>query len=79
MALRETIKEQIYLKSLFNQIPILKNQYSNRLYIDSQSAIKLTKNPIYYNKSKYIDIQYYFIREAYLDNLFNLIYILIDK
>ena len=79
MALREAIKEQIYLKSLFSQILILKNQYSNRLYTDSQSAIELTKNPIHHNRSKHIDVQYHFIREAYLGSLSSLIYILIDK
>ena len=79
MALREATKKQIYLKSLFNQILILKDHYSNRLYTDSQSAIELAKNPIHHNRFKHIDIQYYFVREAYLGSLFSLTYISTDK
>jgi hypothetical protein len=75
MALREAIKEQIYLKSLFSQIPILKDQFSNRLYTDSQSAIELAKNPIHHNRSKHIDVQYHFVREAYLNGLSSLTHI----
>ena len=79
MALREVIKEQIYLKSLFSQIPILKNQYLNRLYTNSQSAIELAKNLIHYNRSKHIDVQYYFVRKAYLGGLSSLTHISTEK
>ena len=75
MALREAIKEQIYLKNLFSQISILKNQFLNQLYTDSQSAMDLAKNPIHHQRSKHIDIQYHFVREAYLNRLSNLTYI----
>jgi hypothetical protein len=79
MALKEAIKEQIYLKSLFSQIPILKNQYSNRLYTDSQSAIELAKNPVHHNRTKHIDIQYHFVRQAYINGLSSLTYISTDN
>ena len=75
MALKEAIKEQIYLKSLFDQISILKDQFENKLYTDSQSVIELAKNPIYHNRTKHIDIQYYFVRQAYINGLTNLVYI----
>jgi hypothetical protein len=79
MALKEAIKEQIYLKSLFDQISILRDQFENKLYTDSQSAIELAKNPIYYNRTKYIDIQYYFVRQAYIIKLTNLVYTPTEK
>jgi hypothetical protein len=75
MALKEAIKEQIYLKSLYDQIPILKDQFENKLYTDSQSAIELAKNPIYHNRTKHIDIQYHFVRQAYITRLTDLVYI----
>jgi hypothetical protein len=56
MVLREAIKEQIYLKNLFSQISILKNQYLNQLYINNQSTIELAKNFIYYNRFEHINI-----------------------
>ncbi|GFS60866.1 retrovirus-related Pol polyprotein from transposon TNT 1-94 [Trichonephila inaurata madagascariensis] len=33
--------------------------------MDSQSAIRLVKNPEFHNKTKHIDIRYKFIREQY--------------
>lgn len=33
------------------------------LYIDNNSALKLTRNPEYHNKSKHIDVKHHFIRE----------------
>lgn len=32
------------------------------LHIDNRSALKLTKNPELYTRTKHIDIRYYFIR-----------------
>jgi hypothetical protein len=34
------------------------------LKIDNQSAIALSKNPVFHDRSKHIDIQYHFIREC---------------
>jgi hypothetical protein len=33
------------------------------LYIDSNSALKLTRNPEFHSKSKHIDVKHHFIRE----------------
>ena len=32
---------------------------------DNVSAINLVKNPIYHQKSKHIDIKYYFVRDVF--------------
>ena len=58
MALKEAIKENLYIKSLLNQIPaindvIIKNK---TLFIDFKSAIKLVKNLVHHFKTKHIDI-----------------------
>jgi hypothetical protein len=34
------------------------------LKIDSQSAIQLSKNPVFHDRSKHIDMRYHFIREC---------------
>ena len=34
------------------------------LYCDSQAAITYTKDPKYHNKTKHIDIKYYFVRDV---------------
>jgi hypothetical protein len=77
MALKETIKENLYIKSLISQIPVLKQNLlkTDIIYTDSMSSIELAKNPIYHARSKHIDIQYHFVRENYLNKIVNLIFI----
>jgi len=36
--------------------------------IDSQSAIQLSKNPVFHDRSKHIDVRYHFIRECVDEN-----------
>jgi hypothetical protein len=38
------------------------------LRIDSQSAIQLSKNPVFHDRSKHIDVRYHFIRECIEEN-----------
>ena len=33
------------------------------VFLDSQSAIHLSKNPIYHKRTKYIDAKYHYIRD----------------
>ena len=40
-----------------------------RLLMDSRSAIELSKNPVYHERSKHIDTRYHFIRECIADGL----------
>jgi len=77
MALKETIKEHLWLKLLFKQIRQLleDKEYNNTLYIDSQSAIELSKNLEHHSRTKHIDIQYHFVRENTLNGNINLKYI----
>ena len=56
MALKEAIKEQLYLTTIFQQIPILDSYVNNQLYTESQSAIELTKNLVFHNRTKHNDI-----------------------
>jgi len=34
------------------------------LKIDSESAIQLSKNPVFHDRSKHIDVRYHYIREC---------------
>lgn len=66
MALKEAIKENIYLKNMITYITnLLQMQYMEPiLLVDNQSAIKLAENPEFHKKSKHIDIIYHFIRQS---------------
>ena len=44
------------------------------IYSDSQSAIALSKNPIYHSKVKHIDVSYHFTREKLNEGLIKLIF-----
>ncbi|OKP08903.1 hypothetical protein PENSUB_5509, partial [Penicillium subrubescens] len=41
------------------------------LYIDCNSALKLTRNPEFHNKSKHIDVKHHFVREKLAEGLIN--------
>jgi hypothetical protein len=41
---------------------------ATKLNIDNQSAIALSKNPVFHDRSKHIDVRYHFIRECVDDN-----------
>ena len=67
MAIKEAIKEYIYLINIYKQLQIsellnIKNP-KFYLFIDNKPAIDLANNLEYYAKIKYINIQYYYIRE----------------
>lgn len=48
------------------------------LNIDSQSEIRLIKNPEFHKRTKHIDIRYHFIREKYNNKEIDVKYISID-
>jgi hypothetical protein len=81
IALKEATKESLYLqnfiKELFNYSSIKQfNTFNkvNTIKTDSLSAIELAKNPIYYARTKYVDITYYFVRENLLSGNIDLVY-----
>ena len=84
MSLKEATKESLYLqniiKELFYNYSSIKdysyifNSKLNTIKTDSLSAIELAKNPIYYARTKHVDITYYFIRENLLSNKIDLVY-----
>ena len=73
MALKEAFKEQIWLFTLFRQLGL---SYSKQpIWTDSQSAMALARNPEHHARTKHIDIQYHFVREALQDKLIDMRYI----
>lgn len=48
----------------------LKNKEADAvtLKIDNESAIALSKNPVFHDRSKHIDVRYHFIRECVEEN-----------
>ena len=80
MALKEAIKEQIFVRTILDELSHLIGDISARIvYTDSQSAIDLAKDPLYHHRTKHIDIQYSFIREKFQAGISKLTYISTDK
>ena len=68
MALKEVIKEYLYLISVIKQLNIT-NKEKFYLFTDSLLAIGLANNPEHYAKTKHINIQRHFIREHVTNNI----------
>ncbi|EOX98011.1 Cysteine-rich RLK (RECEPTOR-like protein kinase) 8 [Theobroma cacao] len=61
-ALAFTCCEVLWLRSLLSDFGILHTSPIS-LYTDSQSAIHICKNPVLHERTKYIEMDYHFIRE----------------
>nr|KYP49649.1 Retrovirus-related Pol polyprotein from transposon TNT 1-94 [Cajanus cajan] len=70
MSLTERVKEGIWLQGLIDSLGL--NVQRCILYCDSQSALCLTKNPVYHERSKHIDVRLNFIRDVIEDKLFSI-------
>ncbi|MCO5610678.1 hypothetical protein L7F22_064919 [Adiantum nelumboides] len=60
-AASEACKEAIWLGRLVTDLGIKKE--IPMLHCDSQSAIQLSRNPVYHSKTKHVDVKYHFIRK----------------
>ena len=61
MALTEATKEALWLQGLVEEFGM--KQETVPIYSDSQSAIHLTKNQGYHERTKHIDNRLHFIRD----------------
>ena len=59
VSVTETYKELIWLKDFMKELD--KEQMSLSLHNDSQNAIHLANNPVYYDRSKHTNVRYHFI------------------
>ncbi|PON49914.1 hypothetical protein PanWU01x14_227220, partial [Parasponia andersonii] len=51
-----------------------KQEGATAIYCDNSSAIKLSKNPVLYGRSKHIDVKFYFLRDLTKDGRIDLFY-----
>nr|GEY82496.1 retrovirus-related Pol polyprotein from transposon TNT 1-94 [Tanacetum cinerariifolium] len=57
----EAAKELVWLKNFLEELD--RAQTECVLFCDNQSAIHLTKNPVFHGRTKHIKIRYHYIRE----------------
>jgi hypothetical protein len=73
IALAECIKEVLWWIQLFKELRI--DLPPPVVYVDNQSAIALAKNPVAHNRTKHIDIRYYFLRQHVMEGHIRLVYV----
>lgn len=61
VALADCTREFIWLQGLLKEARLLDSSVT--IFSDSQSAIHLSKNPVYHERTKHVDIRFHFLRE----------------
>lgn len=68
----EAAKEAVWIRSFINDLRIPGVHVDAvPLYIDNNSALKLTRNPEFHSRSKHIDVKHHFIREKVEEGVIN--------
>ncbi|GJV38102.1 retrotransposon protein, putative, ty1-copia subclass [Tanacetum coccineum] len=62
MALTEAVKEAIWLRGLFKELGVELNTVA--VNCDNQGAIHLSRNHVFHERTKHINVRYHFIREV---------------
>jgi transposase InsO family protein len=72
-ALCEAVKDIIWLRNILTELSIPFEQPV--LYVDNQSAIALSNNPVNHQRSKHIALRWFYVRQAIADNLMSIKYV----
>jgi len=62
MAITEACKESVWLKGLFAELCGVDSCIG--LFCDSQSAICLTKDQMFHERTKHIDVKYHYVHDV---------------
>lgn len=71
IALTEAVKETIWLRGLVSELGF--KQEVVIVSCDSSSAIQLSKNPKYHERTKHIDVRMHFIRDEISKGVVNMV------
>jgi len=74
IALSYAVKEGIFLRQLLSEFEGVNCESPVLIQEDNQGALAISKNPVYYSKTKHIDVCYNFTREAVLNGQVKLKY-----
>ena len=62
MVIVEACKESVWLKGLFAEL--CRDDSCINLFCDSQSVICLTKDQMFHERTKHIDVKYHYVRDV---------------
>jgi hypothetical protein len=63
---------------LITELGFYKEGYKLPIYTDNNRALQLAKNPVFYKRTKYIAVRYYYIRDLVNNGIIELVYIPIE-
>jgi hypothetical protein len=63
VAATSSVCHAIWLRKLLKELHMPQKD-ATEIFVDNKSAITLTKNPVFHDRSKHIDTRYHFIREC---------------
>ena len=66
--------ELVWLKTFLASLGVF-HTYTMQLFCDSQAALHIAKNPIFYERTKHIEIDCHFVREHYRSGDLSLSYV----
>ncbi|XP_031248099.1 secreted RxLR effector protein 161-like [Pistacia vera] len=70
IAVTDAFKEALWLKGIPTEANLISGKVT--VYFDSQSAIHLSKNPVYHEKTKHVDVRYHFVRDQITNRIIEL-------
>ena len=81
MALSSVTQEIKWVTQFLRELllPCMKMTPNVSVYVDNQAAILISKNDVYHDRTKHIDIRYHFVRDAIKDNLFKVEWVPTDE
>src|SRR5271168_5110705 len=74
ITINSVAKKAVFIKQLITELDVY-NQVKFPLYTDNNSALVLAKNPVFYERTKYILVRYYYIRQLIEERVLDLVYI----
>lgn len=66
----DVFKEALWLQGILSEVNLLDKVVT--IYSDNQSAIHLSKNPVYHDRTKHIDVRFHFVRDVIAQGLITL-------
>ncbi|XP_031258987.1 secreted RxLR effector protein 161-like [Pistacia vera] len=61
IAIADVFKEAVWLQGMLSEANLSDGKVI--IYSDSQSAIHLSKNPVYHERTKHVDVRFHFVRD----------------
>ena len=64
VALTKAVKEALWVKGMISELGLAQKMFM--VHCDNQSAIYLTKNTMFHERTKHIDVKLHFVRDVML-------------